>query len=171
MMKNFEAKTEGKRGLPAQAGFTLLLAALIASIVLSLGAAIYTLAVKQVTLSSLGRDSQFAFYAADTGSECALYWDLRFGYFATSAPSTVIPPNPECAGQTFDATGRSGVFPYTMTFEFEPNGNCADVAVTKSVDSQTGAIRTAVHSDGYSTDCDSRTTSARTLQRSVELHY
>ena len=72
-----------KRGLPAQAGFTLLLAALVASIVLALGSSIFTIAKKQVTLSSLGRDSQFAFYAADTIAECALYYDVRFAAFVT----------------------------------------------------------------------------------------
>ena len=62
-----------KKNKENQKGFTLLLAALVASITLSLGAAIYSITLKQITLSSIGRDSQFAFYAADTLSECALY--------------------------------------------------------------------------------------------------
>ncbi len=66
-------------------GFTLLLAALVASIVLALGSSIFTIAKKQITLSSLGRDSQFAFYAADTVAECALYYDVRFSSSATSS--------------------------------------------------------------------------------------
>lgn len=74
-------------------GFTLLLAALVASIVLSLGAAIYSIAIKQVTLSSIGRDSQFAFYTADTLAECVLYWDLRQGLFGTTSPPTEITCN------------------------------------------------------------------------------
>lgn len=79
-----------------QRGFTLLLAALVAAIVLSLGASIFTIARKQVTLSSLGRDSQFAFYAADTIAECALYYDVRktsttgFVGFATSTQSAAM---------------------------------------------------------------------------------
>ena len=63
-----------------EAGFTLLIAALVASVVLALGASIFDLAQKEVTLSSIGRDSQFAFYAADTAAECALYWDFRYSY-------------------------------------------------------------------------------------------
>jgi Tfp pilus assembly protein PilX len=54
--------------LRSQKGFTLLLAALVSTIVLALGAAIYGLVVKELALSSLGRDSQFAFFAADTGA-------------------------------------------------------------------------------------------------------
>src|SRR3990167_7483874 len=73
--------------LPAtssERGFTLLLAAIVSSIVLAVGAAIFGIAQKQVLLSAIGRDSQFAFYAADTAAECALYWDFRCNYFASS---------------------------------------------------------------------------------------
>lgn len=154
-----------------QAGFTLLLAALVSSIVLALGAAIYQLAVKELILSSLGRDSQLAFYAADTGAECALYWDIRYDYFATSAPATVVSPNPRCAGESFTTTGRSSSYPYTMSFQIEPAGYCTDITVTKEIDGGTGNLTTIIHADGYSASCTNYTTSARSLQRSVELHY
>lgn len=81
-------------------GFVLLLAALIASLSLGLGLAIVTIARKSVTLSSIGRDSQFAFYAADTGAECALYWDIRHNLFSTSSPPTDI----TCDAQTVSVT-------------------------------------------------------------------
>lgn len=71
-------------------GFTLLLAALIASIVLSLGVSIAGLIQKELILSSTGRDSQFAFYAADSGAECALYWDVRKRVFSSASPPSDI---------------------------------------------------------------------------------
>jgi len=77
MSMNTHAHTKKNTG---SRGFTLLLAALVASIVLALGTSIYEIATKEVQLSSLGRDSQFAFYAADTAAECALYWDFRYNY-------------------------------------------------------------------------------------------
>lgn len=152
-------------------GFTLLLAALISSVVLSLGAAIYGLAVKELQLSSLGRDSQYAFFAADTGAECALYWDVRYGYFATTSPATVVSPNPQCAEQAVTVSGRSAVFPYTMTFQIEPSGYCTIVTVRKTQNMLTGVISTLIHADGYSASCANYATSDRALQRSVELHY
>src|SRR5665213_4595290 len=79
-----------------QAGFTLLIAALVASIVLSLASAIFDIAQKQVALASLSQQSQYAFYAADTAAECALYWDVRFSWFSTSTPGTAA----SCDGQT-----------------------------------------------------------------------
>src|SRR3989344_3435689 len=69
-------------------GFTLLLAALVASLVLTIGLAIVSIARKSVNLSSIGRDSQFAFYTADTASECALYWDIRYSTFPRSEEHT-----------------------------------------------------------------------------------
>jgi len=84
----------------AQKGFTLLLATLISSLLLLLGATIFNIIKKEIVLSSLGRDSQFAFYAADTGAECALYWDFRFNHFG----STTAPTEITCDGQTVPIT-------------------------------------------------------------------
>ena len=81
-------------------GFTLLLAALVASVVLALGTSIFSLVQKEITLSSIGRDSQFAFYAADTGVECALYWDARHQIFADEVPPSEI----TCDTQTVPVT-------------------------------------------------------------------
>lgn len=178
-MQNSNLRTREKKNRRSeeQGGFTLLLAALIASVVLALGASIFALAQKEVTLSSIGRDSQFAFYAADTAAECALYWDFRYQYFGTSTPENA--QNPTCDGKPLNATGRSDVYPYTMTSgqmdlfqDVTPIGDfCAQVSVTKSLDPSTSALRTVIHADGYSVSCASIETSPRTLQRSVELHY
>lgn len=152
----------------AQRGFTLLLAALVASVVLALGSSVFTIAKKQITLSSIGRDSQFAFYAADTGAECALYWDIRHDAFGTSSPVTT----PTCDGVALNATGRGSAPPYTMTFELDlftddGDGYCAEVSVAKN----TSNPYTVIHSDGYSTPCADIETSSRSLQRSIELRY
>lgn len=158
-------------------GFTLLLAALISSVVLALGVSIFEIALKQVSLSSMGRDSQFAFYAADTGAECALYWDIRWNYFGTTTPADVVPPQPQCATLPINASGRpvTPTDPYTMTFQFEPTGRCAQVSVKKCTAQCDPVaypnIHTIIHADGFNTDCASVSTSERALQRSVELHY
>lgn len=182
-------------------GFTLLLAALIASIVLSIGASIFTIASKQIILSATGRDSQFAFYAADSAAECALYWDIRYQYFATTSPAGVTPTcdlsGPVGSGtpQPINATGRNegatSDYPQTMTFQSEffkksnGNGYCVYVCVTKlrSTDpDQTTAcgkvshptlsgVKTVINANGYSVPCNQITTSETALQRSVELQY
>ena len=170
----------------SQRGFTLLLAALVASIVLALGAAIFSIAQKQLTLSAIGRDSQFAFYAADTAAECVLYWDFRHRYFGTSTPANfdveTLKCDEEClyssGGVCSDVPGHSASYPYTMTTQqmdlfADVTGGpfCAQVSVEKSIDPDSGSVRTVIHADGYSTNCTAILTSSRALQRSVELHY
>ncbi len=58
-------------------GFTLLYAMIISSIVLATVLSIIGLALKQRVISGLGENSQLAFYAANSGLECALYWTLQ----------------------------------------------------------------------------------------------
>ena len=149
-------------------GFTLLIAALVSSLVLALGASIFQIAQKQVTLSSLSRDSQFAFYAADTGAECALYWDFRHQLFPTTTPETANLSCDEDAAVTTSSSVGSTVL---SSFQFEANGYCVDVYVEKTLVQPGNNIRTVVHADGFNTSCEAIATSPRALQRSVELHY
>ncbi len=65
-------------------GVTLLLAVLVSSLLLSIGLAIFNITIKELLISGSGRESQFAFYAADTGAECALYWDVIHPGFSQS---------------------------------------------------------------------------------------
>lgn len=167
------------RTLQNNRGFTLLLAALVASIVIALGSSIFSIAKKQVTLSSLGRDSQFAFYAADTGAECALYWDIKRGAFGSSTPAIA----PSCAGQTLGEAVTSGsrtAAPYVIEFDVDlfinadgqtgtsdDLGYCTRVSVSKN----TSNPYTVIRADGYSTPCATTGTSARALQRTMLLRY
>lgn len=176
-----------------QRGFTLLLAALVASIVLALGTSIYTLAQKQVMLSSLGRDSQFAFYAADTAAECALYWDFRYGYFGTSTPSNPAAQNPTCDLQPLkpfnpDRPGTTA-YPYTMVSArmnlfsdtTQNGGYCAQVSVEKCdgpiaeggscAHATPPVIHTLIHADGYNVNCAAVETAPQALQRTAEWRY
>ncbi len=163
-------------------GFTLLLAAIIASIAIALGAAIFDIAQKQIILSSSARESQFAFYAADTGAECALYWDLRCQYFATTTPSSCSDPTisfpPTCdtkpltISTTYTLTSPAQ-YPYSETFQFDydgnPNNYCTQVTVSKT--SSNGSVGTSVVSNGYNVSCSAIDSSTMALERSVKLSY
>jgi len=169
--------TKEKKG--RSRGFTLLLAALVASIALSLGSSIYTIVSKEITLSSIGQDSQFAFYAADTAAECALYWDSRFNWFSTSTPPAT--PVAMCDNQPLtllNPPGRANSYTPTSTMEFEIDlftdvsaGYCADVEVEKGVNQSTNAVTTLIIANGYSVNCSTIDTAPDALQRTVELQY
>ena len=151
-----------------QRGFTLLLSALIASIVLALGTSIFQLAHKELTLSSIGRDSQFAFYAADTGAECALYWDSRYQRFPTTTPTAV---GITCDNQNKTTTVTEVGNDVISSFQFAPNDYCVNVSVTKSFNVVTGVVATTITAYGFSARCEAVTDSLRVLQRSVEFRY
>lgn len=58
-------------------GFTLLYAVIVSSIILAASISIINISLKQYKLSALSRESQIAFYAANTGVDCAVYWDIK----------------------------------------------------------------------------------------------
>lgn len=170
-------------------GFTLLFAVLVSTLVLAVGASIISMALRQVILSGVGRDSQFAFYASNTGIECALYWDLNSSFsFATS---TDTPPsngtNIICADYstptqvTENSSDVNNFFATTkFTIEFDDVGinaevndfnppYCVDVFVTKFATTTNGRSRIAtdILARGYNTCEDS----PRRIERGLELSY
>lgn len=136
-------------------GFTLLMAMIISSLLLSIGISIYSITLKELILSSHGRNSQFAFYAADTGLECALYWDIKKNAFSTTTPSTI-----ECDGKTIENVGGEPVS--TFNIDFSPEPFCATVTVNKS------DTKTIIESRGYNT-CD--LANARRVERGMRITY
>jgi hypothetical protein len=148
----------------SESGFTLLLAALTASLLLVLGASVFGLVQKSIILSSLGRDSQFAFYAADTAAECALYWDARHDAFS---PSTTTPfTTATCDGQNLGSLLFAS-YGTPITFQYQPNGYCARVSVTKNAVHP----QTVIEARGYNVPCASIDASARALERAAQLAY
>jgi hypothetical protein len=74
-------------------GFTIFFAMLVSTLALSVGLAIFDLTIRELDLSATATQSQFAIYAADTGADCALYWDFKYtdedgSAFGTSTESS-----------------------------------------------------------------------------------
>ena len=145
-------------------GFTLLYAVLVSSLMLSIGLAIFNITIKELLLSSAARESQFAFYAADTGIECALFWDIQANAFAVSNTKSI-----ECAGKTIESVGGAG-YGSASTFDIDlsPLPYCATVSVTKQQKSNSTPRRTIIESRGYNT-CD--TTNPRRVERAIRATY
>ncbi len=62
-------------------GFTIFFATLISSLALAIGLVIFDLTIRELDLSATATQSQYAIYAADTGAECALYWNSHYGVY------------------------------------------------------------------------------------------
>lgn len=96
-----------------QRGFTIYFAVLVASLALAVGLAIFDLLSRELALSQTATQSQYAIYAADTGAECALYWDSKYGpsqdqsAFGTSSDSS-WGSGVNCYGRDISLIGTPG---------------------------------------------------------------
>lgn len=135
---------------PSPRGFTLLIAVILTSVLLAVGLALLDVAYKQAVLASTAKQSQYAFYAADSALECALYWDQQQGAFAYTNPLSSI----TCGGQAIPVTSTVSGGMRTSIFSIPcPGGTNASVTVYKtngSVTCSVGTYKSCLYSTGYS---------------------
>jgi hypothetical protein len=81
-------------------GISLLIAVLVGSTALLVGFALANLAFKELVLTGSIRDSEIAFYAANSGVECGLFEDLRSLAFNPED----LPGSVACNGQQVGVT-------------------------------------------------------------------
>lgn len=134
-------------------GITLLLSIFVSSLALTLGLGIFTLLFSEVEFSGTAKESLLAFYMADSGIECALFWDIERNAFATSSTSSIT-----CEGDSFIVGGPSGFSRFTIVDDFF--GSCAVVEVTKSTN-------TVIVSQGQNICANS----SKTVQRGLRVSY
>lgn len=140
--------TSQKKFNDSNRGAIFLIAMLVASVALAIGIGVYNRTYKELLFASFWKQAQTAFSAADSGLECALYWDLHpasatcFG----SAISTWTPGN---AG-SFDANVGTG---------------CVHVDITKV---GSAPVVTTIQAHGYNT-CN--TVDLRRVERGLRIDY
>ncbi len=101
-----------------QSGFTMFFAVIVVSIVISIGITLSLIAQKETALAGVRRESQIAYYAAESGTSCVLYWLMR-AVDTQPAPTKI---NGTCNDESieFDFVGATPGQPKTDTFDFEP---------------------------------------------------
>ncbi|OHA46081.1 MAG: hypothetical protein A3G61_03895 [Candidatus Taylorbacteria bacterium RIFCSPLOWO2_12_FULL_49_67] len=154
-------------------GFTILFAVLIGSLLFSLGIAIAHLSIREVSISIAGRESSYAFFYADTGIECALYWDFNIGRKELVFPSSFDEFDESgraaiaCGGNqnvpVSLVSGNSAAATSTFTLNFAPRG-CAIVTVGKTTSGYT-----MLESRGRN-DCGSAPNPGR-VERALRVRY
>ena len=177
-----------------KAGVAILFAILLVSIVLAVSLTLFNITFRQLILSSLARESQFAFYAADSARNCARHYDSLetpgerpFGYFGLSGSSLVY-NQPTVAtlncGQlvTFTPPGSFPldaspiVFNFTVVFNSGDKDTCARVTVTKYRGDVDSLGKTKIESRGYNNYDSTNATgcyrvSDRTVERASKMVY
>jgi hypothetical protein len=141
-------------------GFTLLVSVIVTGMLMIVSFAVVNIAVKQLILSNSNEESQYAFYNADSGVECAVYWDFHGGVSAFTQP---LSGSPTCKGQALNVTVVSAATT-TFTLNFpSPGKGCAIVDVGKHADNTT-----IIDSRGYN-NCTGG--AIRRLERAEKLSY
>ena len=157
-----------------QKGFTLLFASLVGSLLLALGIATFNIILRELNLSSSARESRAAFYAADSGWECAFYHDRRRpAVFATSTNSGSI-PNPttiQCRNGDISVVSTRAAFSAVSTFRMPLDGDaCADVVITKDDNDNKDKISATVIESRGKNDCSTNQNPNR-VERAIRVKY
>ena len=154
MTTNYKLQTTNYRR-----GAALIMAVLMSSVMLSVGLGVYQRTYKALYFASFWKQTQIAFAAADSGLECALYWDLHqpvTDYTCFGNPPAIWPTTfPE----TLDMTTPSGCANVTIT-KPSPNDNPYTNPIVK--------YSTLIESRGYN-DCN--TSNPRRVERALRIDY
>lgn len=144
-------------------GFALLIALVLTSVVLALGMALIDIAYKQVVLASSAKNSQYAFYNADSALECALYYDQKQGaFFYNSTYNSPITCS-NLAVTSFQPTQNATARTTTFRVPCASGGISADVTIIKDPSNNTNIFAT-----GYSS-CDPNNSTR--IERGLKVKY
>lgn len=136
------------------AGFTILFALIVVSILLMVGLAVSGIILKEMILSSAGFESQKAFYAADTGTECALYWEIKRDAIHPGEPALI-----DCDNQSV-SVGETVVSSFELRLQ---DGSCVNVIIDKS-----NPLK-VIEARGYNVDCGA--SNLQKVERGLRITY
>ncbi len=177
-MKIFLEKINNKKdkGFTRKAttdGFALLFAVMISSIVLAVGLGVANIAYKEITFSASATAANDAFSAADTGVECALYWDKGTSEFPTGffGVDNGDGPARECSETQLDLSDTGGQWIFHLVRLGTDEKSCAVVTVTKTY----APNQTHIVSKGYSLGGNNNlvcfSSSQNRVERQLEVTY
>jgi hypothetical protein len=155
-------------------GFALLYAIVVSSIILAIALGVSNIALKEVMFSTSAKDANEAFYAADTASECALYYDnsslVTNAYFGSSPDTT------SCNGKSFSVGSpiAGGTYDMIWTFKISQLSTSGKACAIVNVEKNELNTETRITSIGYNNgggtlgDC---VPTINSVQRVIELNY
>ena len=159
-------RTSGSR-LQQSKGFAILFTVLISAIILAIALGVTSISYQEIVLSSSAKEGNIAFYAADTGAECALYWDI-LGAFDDPPKITTIRCNDEVINPQ---PTSSTLFSFDINLS---NNSCAKITVDKNavIDSVNNILGTKIESLGYNVACNLVNAGGpRLVERAIRVTY
>jgi hypothetical protein len=129
-------------------GFVLLFAVTLAAVFLSIALGISEVALKENNFSTSAKNTNDAFFAADTGEECALYYDNSSDSTKNAFTGT---GSMNCNGLPITITGTgspANIWTFVVSGLGSTGKACTKVTVDKSSDVVLPAT-TAITASGY----------------------
>ena len=190
MKKMIKNKVKGNSSIPkSTTGFAMLFAVLASSLLMALGISMFGISIKEIQIATSERDSQIAYYAADSARECAIYTDIAKRPLVTCDPSlspilTSCPlsvtsiitcngsstpltfnRNPSSPGFIYNLSGQTTFFYYSTSTSSitEPDGGI--IMLQKTFSSGGGSIN-QIDSFGHNTGIV-----GRRVKRSISTEY
>ena len=125
----------------------ILFAVTLSSILLAIALGVANIALKEIRFGTSAKDTSNAFFASDTGIECALLGDKTFAsspFKPTGGASSI-----ECLGGNVSINGNYPSFNFVVSGLGSSGQSCANVTIFKDEVIKAPAVVTTVVSKGY----------------------
>lgn len=157
-----------KKKIQKNKGFVILFAVTLSVILLSIALGVANIALREIKFGTSAKDTNEAFFAADTGAECALINDKSTANVFVDGPSIGTPK--ECNSSPLVITSPTSLF-WTLTVSGLGSAGqaCAKVTVDKTI-----AGKTSVIAKGYNNGGDAPGICIKglnTVERELDVNY
>jgi|SRR3989344_1948235 len=151
------------------AGFVILFAVTLSAIILAIALGVANIALKEVKFSTNARNTNDAFFAADTGAECSLFYDKLSGsLFPITGPGSSITCASTTTTPSFSGTANTGSYDFIISGLGSSGTSCVKVNIFK--DKTVSPIKVTITSTGYDIgDSNCNSTNPNRTERKLEI--
>ncbi len=149
-------------------GFVILFAVTLSAMLLAIALGVSNIALKELNFSTSARDANDAFFAADTGVECALINDKSTSnvFLQSGGPLTM-----SCLNRTITFTSLSPSWNFILSGLGSTGQGCANVTVTKDFTTYAVKIVSKGYNNGGGTVDSCTPSGTSSLERELDVNY
>lgn len=142
-------------------GYAILFALIVVAVLLVVSVTVSRVSFQELRISGVSQEAQKALNAANSGAECAIFWDRRESSAFGQDDINYI----DCYGNQSSISSEGDVYEFTVNFDGD---RCAIVEVDKTENK--GDDITVIKSRGYNI-CPDGDKDPNRIERAVEIEY
>ncbi len=157
--------TRVKTSPSSTTGFVILFAVTLSAIILSITLGIANIALNEIKFGTSAKDTNEAFFAADTGRECALFNDKSTSTIFVSPPTGSM----QCLGRDIPVDNSDPIWMFNLSGLGSQGHGCAKIKVDKTL-----LTSTIITSNGYNNGgdtLDACNPTANSVAREIKQTY